>query len=396
MSNENEIKYTVSCLREKHCNYEDKTPNEPRYDKNGKIDSTVYYPLGDVYPTLYAKNLVKLPYVPLLEMKEVSEEWFLETLTYQRIRQSISYLQPEALKKYLIKNYKFMLLGNPFCHLIGARPYDIEKNKEAILTIIKILIENYDDYEELVEELPIQNTETIRTLIYSQMPTDENRTMCSICLDSRPAKRLINPCDCKTPIHIECLLQLEQHKRLDKCSVCTGKYKVNQPVSNGSIRSRTSTTIDTFFPHNDFYPTPLSSSKTLHKATGMDRLDFAIMYLQIDRVKELLKLEEIIEGLKDHYLGYKPYKQTPLIALAQGNIGDNCGYSCGSNYFAYISIFARLLQTNKIDIDAVDAFGKKVDDYLEEKKHLNILKEILIAYREKQILLQLFKARNKV
>jgi hypothetical protein len=55
-----------------------------------------------------------------------------------------------------------------------------------------------------------------------------------------------------------------------------------------------------------------------------------------------------------------------------------------------------LLQTNKIDIDAVDAFGKKVDDYLEENKHLNILKEILIAYREKQILLQLFKARNKV
>jgi hypothetical protein len=374
-------KYTVSYLRNKYCNYENKTLNERRYDKIGRLHDVEYYPLGDVYPNLYNKNLLKLPRVFVEENKEVDEKWFLDYLTYQRIHYSIIYLQPEALKKHLVKNYKNILLGNPFLLFTTANmAYSIDKNADSVIEIINILVKNYDNYEELIEDIPNENTEYIKSMIYDQIP-DSNETPCYICLESRPFKRLIYPCDCKNPIHVECLLQLEKHKRLDKCSICTAKYKINEPVwnTNSGIIIKEAK-IETFFPHNDFYPIPLSSSRSLHKVTGMDRLDFAIMYLQVDRVKELLQSEDILLELKDHYLGYKGYKQTPLIALSTGNIGDNCNINFGNNHIAYIRIISMLLKTKKIDIDAVDAFGKSAEKYIEENRFM-FLKQLLNSFR---------------
>jgi hypothetical protein len=48
-----------------------------------------------------------------------------------------------------------------------------------------------------------------------------------------------------------------------------------------------------FFPHNDLYYGPCISTKKLIKVDGMSRLTFAIMYLQVSRVEELLNGQKI-------------------------------------------------------------------------------------------------------
>ncbi len=114
------------------------------------------------------------------------------------------------------------------------------------------------------------------------------------------------------------------------------------------------------------YYEPLLSNKTLRQYTGISRLTMAIMYLQVDRVSELLKEKDILDELPNYYFGYAGYKQTPIIALCTGNLLSNCHISFGDNLSSYMKIIKMLKDTDKIDLTKKDAFDKTYMDYINQ------------------------------
>ena len=349
-----------------NVDYSDTTPNELRYDKNNTVDDITYYPLGNRYLNKYNNELIKLPLI--IPNLKYDAEKFNNWLITQRIEYAIKFLQINALKKYVIKNYKTPSFQNPFYYLYHTH-YPIENNMEMTKEIIKILIENYDDYYVLITNLPNpKNMKYIKDLLYTFLPNDENN-LCSICLSTEPIKTLINACDCKTCTHADCLISLSKHKQLDICSVCLGNYKLNDPVYRKSgLTNKPKLDDKIFFPYNDLYYEPLIGDNILYKFTGMERLTMAIVYLQIDRVRELLQEKEILDQLPEYYLGYDGYKQTPVIALCGGNLYSNCHISYGDNMTKYGCILVMLLETKKIDLNKKDAFNKTALNYVEEKE----------------------------
>jgi hypothetical protein len=360
---------TIGELRNKFVDYTDTTPNEPRYIKDNILDSAVFYPLGNIYPK------GKLPILNSTDDKTFKEEFFLNNYNMSKIKFAIAYLQPKALQKFMTKNFTNILLGNPFYHLFYT-VYPIHKNIEATKEIIKILIDNYDDYYNLITNLrtPKPEQKYILDLLYSFLPNDENN-ICSICLTTEPKHLLINPCLCKTPIHTDCLIKLSTFAKLDKCKVCLGKYMINEPIYRTMSGIQIKETIDKtiFFPYHDLYYEPLLSSSSLYKFTGMSRLTMAIMYLQVDRVKQLLQEKEVLDALPNYYFGYERFEQTPLMVLAKGNMPSNAHIRFGDNWKKYVLISKMLYDTKKIDLDKKDAFDKTARDYLNENTKMLML-----------------------
>jgi hypothetical protein len=297
---ENTCEYFMDNL----VDYSDKTPNEPRYNKDGTLDEIVYYPLGNIYYNHHHKILMKIPHHPF--KNEVDQEWFLDRLHESQIRYAIEFLQVGALKKYIIKNYKSVIFTNPFYYLYKTfYPIDNDKNMDSANEIIKILIDNYDDYYELITRLPepYKNLKYVQELLYSFLPNDDDN-LCQICLQTGAKERLINCCSCKTKTHVDCFVKLNDFKLLaeNKCSVCLCNYKINEPV----IRTMSGVIIKPeaqklFFPYHDFYYKPLMSNSGLIKYDGMERLTMAIVYLQVERVKQLLQEKEVLEQLILHF-----------------------------------------------------------------------------------------------
>jgi hypothetical protein len=138
-----------------------------------------------------------------------------------------------------------------------------------------------------------------------------------------------------------------------------------------------------FFPHNDLYYGPCMSTKKLIKVNGMARLTFAIMYLQVSRVEELLKEQEILEGLSNYHVN-EIYGQHPLISLAHGNMPSNCSINFGDNIVKYKQIFIHLLNTNKIKLTQKDKFNKSLEDYIKEYSN-DIFGPIILNYKRDMI-----------
>lgn len=367
---------TVDYYKNNLVNYSEEVQNEPRYKKDGILDNTIYYPLGNIYYDISNNNLVKLPKCS----SNITEKWFMSRLKDQQIEYSIKFLQVEALKKYIIKNYESCLFKNPFYFLFHTY-YPINKNIDAAKNIMQILIDNYSDYYDLIINLRVHNKELeyIKDLLLEFLPIDSDN-ICSICLYTEPKNLLINCCNCKTGAHANCLIKLNEYKPLDKCSVCFDKYKINDPV----IRTKSGIVIrqineKIFFPYNDLYYEPLLSNNNLYKYKDMDRLTMAILYLQTKRVHELLQENEVLEKLTNYYIGYNAYKQTPIHILCTGNMYTNAHYTFGNNGNKYYSILVMLLHTNKFNIEQKDAFDKTPMDYVNEN-NLDELKIVLLQY----------------
>ena len=369
------MEQTIGELRNELVDYTDMKLNEPRIifsdTKENILDTTVFYPLGNIYPS--NKINVKLPYLFSGDEKIFKKEYFCNNLYSQQIKYAIKYIQVNALKKFIIKNHTNVLLQNPFTVLLDTN-YPIDKNLDAIKQIIQILIDNYDEHYNMIcniAEYIKPEQEYIIELLYTFLPNDINN-ICMICHSTEPKKLLICTCLCKTPTHASCLVKMSNYKKLDKCSVCKGNYKLNEPIyrtqSGINIKEILDETI--FFPFNDMYYMPLISKHNLIKVVGMGRLDFAILYLQVERVKELLNDMEILDNLPNYYFGDKEHKQTPLIALAQGNMPSNAHISFGNNKKKYIKIIEMLLDTKKIDLSVKDMFGKTFYDYINKNDHL--------------------------
>jgi hypothetical protein len=359
----------------KCVDYSNTTQNELRFFENEQ-DFRIYYPLGNMYPNKYSEQLLKLPFTCLSENNIVEKEWFNERLQDQQIKYAIEYLQVDALKKFVKRNHtSVVLFMNPFFHLFYTI-YPIQKNIEATKQIIQILVDNYDDHYNLITKLQIVKKEDkfVLNLMYDFLPEDENN-VCSICLKTEPKKFLIHTCTCKTPAHANCLIELNKYKKLDTCMVCKTKYKINEPIARTMSGIIINEVLDEtiYFPFHDMYYAPLLNNPQLEKYSGMSRLTMAVMYLQVERVKELLQKQDVLDELPNYYFGYPAYKQTPIHALCTGNFPTNASMSFKSNVPKYVKILKMLLDTNKIDKYATDAFGKTAYDIvIENNKHKRI------------------------
>ena len=351
----------------KCVDYSNTTQNELRFYENEQ-DFRIYYPLGNVYPDKYNEQLLKLPFTCSSENRIVEKEWFHERLQDQQIEYAIKYLQVDALKKFVKRNHTSVLFMNPFFHLFYTI-YPIQKNIEATKQIIQILFDNYDDHYNLITKLQFvkQEDKFVLNLMYDLLPEDEDN-VCSICLKTEPKKFLIHTCACKTPAHANCLIDLNKYKKLDTCMVCKTKYKINEPIARTMSGIIINKVLDEtiYFPFHDMYYAPLRSNPSLEKYSGMSRLTMAIMYLQVERVKELLQEQDVLDELPNYYFGYPAYKQTPIHALCTGNFPTNASMSFKENIPKYVKILKLLSDTNKIDKYATDAFGKTACDIVIE------------------------------
>lgn len=90
------------------------------------------------------------------------------------------------------------------------------------------------------------------------------------------------------PIHYDCLKKLidseEKKETKQICKICNSPYRITR-WKNGEL----------ICPHDDIYPPPLMTSHQSRKVVGeRDKIRYAMWYLQVERVQELLTGEEKI------------------------------------------------------------------------------------------------------
>jgi hypothetical protein len=121
--------------------------------------------------------------------------------------------------------------------------------------------------------------------ILAKYDNDDDNNKCKYCSSTIPKDRLVHPCKCIDPVHIECLLKWMSNGGggAGKCEICNDTYsKINEKriLCNGSADT------NIFFPFDNFYPIPLITNNLINKTT--QKLGSAICYLQTNRVDNLL------------------------------------------------------------------------------------------------------------
>jgi hypothetical protein len=99
---------------------------------------------------------------------------------------------------------------------------------------------------------------------------------CFVCGTSYSSNLITCTCKCKINVHLQCLIELIT-KNSDTCKTCLTKFG-----SKIDKRGRM------FFPDSDIYASPLMSSYIFPKTLN-DKLHFAIIYMQVNRVKQILQ-----------------------------------------------------------------------------------------------------------
>jgi len=207
----------------------------------------------------------------------------------------------------------------------------------------------------------------IYDIINSLLPCGED--VCMLCLYSEPVKYLITICGWNKGIKVNCFKKLPD-KYKDNCRVCLKKYRVNDKCYNGvGIKDDR-----IYFPYNDIYYIPLMNDKYV-KVEKISKLVFAIMYLQVDRVKELLEEKEILDELSNYT---NSYGQTLIGMLAEGNMPTNYHISLGDNNVKYMQILVMLLKVNRINLDHKDSFGRTATDNANKHGYILISEYIRI------------------
>lgn len=106
---------------------------------------------------------------------------------------------------------------------------------------------------------------------------NNNPQQCSICHLSDTDNLIQNTCDCNNLVHMECLVSVTTVDG-SFCRTCKSyNYGIVDPNGYRII-----------FPFKDIYVMPLMSKICLIADTMNSKLHFAITYLQVDRVKDLL------------------------------------------------------------------------------------------------------------
>lgn len=137
--------------------------------------------------------------------------------------------------------------------------------------------------------------------------------MCGICFSSREKHKFCKDiCVCTTPYHYDCIAKTIKTTKMTCCTVCKTSYKLAEPyyVYRDTVQP-------IFFPFSNIYPMPINNGKMIYSEDLKDsvsQLHLAILYLQVERCRDLLKrftneeFREFYNTLEDRHCGYINYK----------------------------------------------------------------------------------------
>ena len=121
--------------------------------------------------------------------------------------------------------------------------------------------------------------------------------VCKYCLGRVPTDTLVHPCKCKNPVHIECFTKWFEHSK-KLCEICKSPFLVNELRIHSTFMG-IEIEKKTFFPFDDYYPVPLFSSYGLEKANNSNNVYMAVIYLQTQRLQNLLENAAVDGTLKN-------------------------------------------------------------------------------------------------
>jgi hypothetical protein len=162
------------------------------------------------------------------------------------------------------------------------------------------------------------NYEMVELLQQYDTINDPEKT-CKYCLESLPYHTLVNPCDCTQPVHIHCFKKWFK-PTIVKCEICGDNYsKKNEPrMKYNMLENKIESEI--FFPFDNYYPTPLMSYNELELMGDDNSYYYALCYLQLNRMRDLLEKDNInVKKKLGVMLGYFRNCSMPSNYLLNGN-----------------------------------------------------------------------------
>lgn len=245
-----------------------------------------YYPFKNIYPKHWYFSNIQDKDNKIFN--EASLFCAALTLQYERVLDLIDNVD---LVNY-IHEYKFeqcTTRKNVLEALFIDSLYSYEHNKEKYLKIIELIASKYPKLiTDLVFELchnKGRDEDIIEILKKYYIDNNGNNNIsCYVCLESYSLTMMLqNICLCNSHVHIECIQSLLSNK---KCKVCNSQYKTKDDryfFDNKNIDSTL------YFPFDDIYPNILSQKRLLTKFKGVHRFEMAIIFLQVNRLKNLLE-----------------------------------------------------------------------------------------------------------
>jgi hypothetical protein len=292
---------------------------------HGKEDDLVFYPENDIYPYAYGHPIkwqtkegqCQSPYKLYFAVVWLQEKRFMELLNDVN----------EAHEVDIFENGKLYNMIEWLC--IFCMRYPFKFNKEKYIRMMKVLFEHAPKMSLTAvfhnAELN-QNFDLIET-IKENMP-EVSVDVCYVCLCYEPSVTILRKvCSCKSIVHATCLTKLMGKDRI--CKVCRAYYKTNQrriKLTDFGYKQEFDSVV--FFPYEDIYY-QLALRPTLFKAEGIGQVQFAIIFLQTKRLRELL----CNKSRSDSELIYFDSGFRKVCELLKKSLPSNYSKTCNKNAY---------------------------------------------------------------
>ena len=264
-----------------------------------KINVDENQPHNDIYQCNHAKcksfhkstNPLKdaIYYLYIDRVKEI-----LNTMNYDEI---LNYkINNKNILEYIISSLNYVGgrgLGSVSWYSIKNKHFKIyaDKPNDEVCCLIEYFSKNYPTMITLnqIEGSIYFDCKKITNILQNYYIDEINDDLlkCCICFSNHDIQMIDNVCLCKNKIHLNCLLQCHLNYG-DICRTC-----------NSSTNSYVDSRQRILYPNNDIYKMPLMSGYLiLNNSSIYQKLHFAIAYLCVERVKQLLTImtkEEFIE-----------------------------------------------------------------------------------------------------
>lgn len=254
-----------------------------------------YNPDEDIYPCLnkdcdsFHKSSFPLrdafDFLRINRIKSILSEMEREDVLNYKIKKYtteynlIEYIFSTMYSRNYLKEYAGLCVSfNDFAtsYKYSLKPFHVS----SIILIMKLIEYLSSTYPEMIFKKNIDQCISVccfdiaKILLQNYIDTEIGEN-CYICSSSADCMLLKSPCLCESKIHLPCLIELIKTHG-DVCPTCKTKNAYICP--NGRIS----------FPSIDIYKAPLTTHYTI--ATGLtNKLNLAIAYLCVDKVKDLLE-----------------------------------------------------------------------------------------------------------
>ena len=202
------------------------------------------------------------------------------------------------LMYYRDESHEYPTLARINFFSISHPDYNNNSSVEKICEIIEIICAKFPVLikEEHLETVVGQRIQKLITILTKYSKDKPNADECFVCSSTYSTHLIPNTCSCKNKVHLECLIKLvKQFGNI--CTVC-------KTTNNAVIDPRNRV----IFPKNNIYKEPLLSNYIIINQSDLSKsLSFAVAYLQVERVKELLgtmssdDMKKYIEFNTNHY-----------------------------------------------------------------------------------------------